>query len=70
VRRYAKEVLANTSIWFGALTATLLPILYALLGARAAVLCVFSQDGCLLFLLGRIITERNQTFRAGSACKS
>ena len=44
VRYYAKNVLDETSIWFGATSASILPILYALLGAYASVLRAFKQQ--------------------------
>jgi hypothetical protein len=44
VRYKAKGILENTSIWFGAVSTTLLPILYALLGAFASVLRAFRRQ--------------------------
>jgi hypothetical protein len=43
-RLYATNILDVTSILFGAVSATVLPVLYALLGASAAVLRVFTQQ--------------------------
>jgi hypothetical protein len=43
-RQYALDVVDTISIVFGAVTASILPVLYAILGACAAVLHVFSQQ--------------------------
>lgn len=44
VRAYAKNILDATSIWFGAVSTAILPILYAILGAFASVLRAFTQQ--------------------------
>jgi hypothetical protein len=44
VRFYANNILDVTSIWFGALSTAILPILYALLGAYASVLRAFTRQ--------------------------
>jgi hypothetical protein len=44
IRQYAMNVLDITSVVFGAVGASILPVMYAILGARAAVLRVFSQQ--------------------------
>lgn len=44
VRLYASNVLDGTSVLWGAVSTCLLPVLYALLGAGAAVLRAFTQQ--------------------------
>lgn len=44
IRLYATNVLDATSIFFGAVSTSILPVLYALLGACAAVLRAFTQQ--------------------------
>jgi hypothetical protein len=44
VRSYAKNILDVTSVWFGAVSTAILPILYAILGAFASVLRAFTQQ--------------------------
>ena len=43
IRSFANTVVDAASVWWGAVTATILPVLYALLGAGAAVLRAFTQ---------------------------